>query len=156
MALKADRSAEYGSDISFFMNSVAERGGFVCLNTLGSGAAMDNGNAAVIYASDPSGKVPLGVLMNDMVDVDLTKFHLNQYQDQVQKGSKVNVRTYGWVVTNMLKSGDSPAVGNKAYITTDGRVTVTNGGAAATPQVGIFLSQKDQDGYAKVSFNLQK
>lgn len=156
MALKPDRSNEYGSDISFFMNSVAERGGFASLSTIASGGAMDNGTAVVIYSSTSSGKVPVGCLMNDMVDVDLTKYELNRYKDEVQKGGKVNLRTFGYVTTNMIKSGDTPAVGNRAYLAADGRVTVTNTGATDSPAVGIFLSQKDQDGYAKVSFNLQK
>lgn len=155
MALKPDRSNEYGSDISFFMNAVAERGGVVSLVTLGSGASMDNGYAVVGYGSTSSGKTPVGILMNDMVDVDLTQFHLNPYKDVVQKGGKVNIRTFGWVLTNMIKSGDTPAVGDKAYLAPDGRITKTNTGATDSPKFGVFLSQKDQDGYAKVSFNFQ-
>lgn len=156
MALKPDRSFDNGSDISFFMNSVAERGGFVSISTLASGGAMDNGTAVVIYASTSSGKAPIGVLMNDMVDVNLAKYHLNPYKDEVQKGGKVTIKTNGFVVTDMIKSGDTPAAGNRAYLAADGRVTVTNTGATDSPPVGIFLSQKDQDGFAKISFNLQK
>ena len=70
------------------MNEVAERGGVVSLSTAGSGASLDNGNAVVTYAADPSGKVPLGLLINDMVNIDLTRQHLNQHKDEVQKGGK--------------------------------------------------------------------
>ncbi len=155
MALKPDRR-EIDSDISFFMNSVAERGGFVSLSTTGSGGAMDNANAVVIYAGTSSGKVPVGCLANDMVDVDLSLYHLNRYKDQVQKGGKVKLITIGMVNTNMIKSGDTPAVGDKAYLAADGRVTKTNTGATDSPAIGTFLSQKDADGYAKVSFSLVK
>lgn len=156
MALKPDRSAEYGSELGFYMNSVAERGGVVSLVSVGSGAAMDNANALVIYRSTSSGASPVGVLMNDMVDVNLALYQLNPAKDEVQKGGKVNLRTWGWVVTNMLKSGDSPVAGSKAYLAPDGRFTITNTGEADSPLVGRFWSSKDQDGYAKVSFNFLK
>lgn len=156
MALLPDRSAEYGSDISFYMNSVAERGGVVSFVTVGSGAAMDQGQALVIYRSTSSGATPVGVLMNDMVDVDLTRYHLNPQKDEVLKGGKVNLRTWGWVTTNMIKSGDSPTAGSKAYLAPDGRITITNTGATDSPLIGKFDSSKDQNGYAKVSFSFIK
>ena len=42
MALKTDRST-LQTDISFFMNEAATRGGVASLSTAGSGASMDNG-----------------------------------------------------------------------------------------------------------------
>lgn len=155
MALKPDRR-EIDSDVSFFMNSVAERGGVVCISTTGSGGAMDNANAVVIYRSTSSGGVPVGVLMDDVVDVDLSLYHLNRYKDQVQKGGKVKIMTAGVVVTNMLKSGETPAAGDSAYLAADGRITKTNTGATDSPAIGKFLAHKDADGYAKISFSLLK
>lgn len=153
MALMPDRSSEYGSDISFYMNSVAERGGVVSIVTGGSGAAMDQAPAQVIYRSTSSGATPIGILMCDVVDVDLTRYHLNSQKDEVLKGSKVNLRTWGEVTTNMIKSGDSPVAGDKAYLAPDGRITKTNTGATDSPRFGMFKSSKDQNGYAKVAFN---
>lgn len=155
MALKPDRR-EIDSEISFFMNHTAERGGVVSLVTTGSGGAMDNAAAAVGYSATSSGKVPVGYLTSDMVDVDLSLYHLNRYKDQVQKGGKVKLITVGVVNTNMIKSGDTLAAGDRAYLDTDGRVTKTNTGAIASPHVGTVLSHKDQDGYAKISFNFLK
>lgn len=156
MALKPDRSHEYGSDISFFSNNPAERGGVVSIVTLGSGGAMDNALALVGYASTSSGKTPIGFLMNDVVDVDVTRYDINHQKDEVLKGGKVNLRTWGWLTTNMIKSGDTVVAGSKAYLAADGRITITNTGAADSPQVGVFLSKQDSDGYAKVSFNFLK
>ena len=101
MALKTDRST-LQTDISFFMNEAATRGGVACLSTGGSGAAMDQGEALVTYAALPSGKVPVGLLLNDMVDVDLLRQHVNQHKDEVQKGNKVTLLQKGYVVTNNL------------------------------------------------------
>ena len=92
MALKTDRY-EFQTDISYFMNEAAERGGMASLSTGGSGAAMDQGVNLATYASTGSGKVPLGILLNDMVNIDLTRQHLNQYKNEVQKGSKVTLLT---------------------------------------------------------------
>ena len=70
MALKSDRN-ELQTDISFFMNETATRGGVVSISTGGSGAAMDQG-AALVTLTAASGKAPIGILLNDVVNLDLT------------------------------------------------------------------------------------
>jgi hypothetical protein len=62
MALKPDR-IELLTDISFFMNTTAERGGVVSAVTMGSGVSMDDANAVVAYAAVASGARPVGVLL---------------------------------------------------------------------------------------------
>jgi hypothetical protein len=62
MALKADRH-ELATDISFFMDEVASRGGIACISTGGSGAALDQAGAKVSYLADASGNVPVGLLL---------------------------------------------------------------------------------------------
>jgi Arc/MetJ family transcription regulator len=52
---------------------------------------MDNGSALSRMRALPSGKVPVGLLLNDMVNIDLTRQHLNQHKDEVQKGGKVTL-----------------------------------------------------------------
>lgn len=158
MALKTDRNT-LDTDISFFMNEVATRGGIVSISTGGSGASMDNGSALVTYGALPSGKVPVGLLVNDMVNLDLTRQHINQHKDEVQKGGKVTLLTKGWVVTDMLE-GTDPNAGDPAYVAHSGLIaasdlsdddTDTDG---STRLVGRFLSDVDQNGYAKVYIDL--
>ena len=157
MALKTDRSV-LDTDISFFMNEAATRGGIASVSTGGSGAAMDQGEALVTYAAVPSGKVPVGLLLNDMVNIDLTRQHLNQHKDEVQKGGKVTLLRKGYVVTDNIQG--SPSAGDPAYVAHSGNLaasdlsnddTDTDG---STRLVGRFLSSKDQDGYAKVYIDL--
>ena len=156
MALKGDRY-EIQTDISFFMNEVAERGGVVVINGTPSGAAMDAANNIVTYAANPSGKVPMGILLNDMVNIDLTRQHLNWYKNEVQKGGKVTVLRKGYVVTNKISTSGTPVAGDYAYladsglISTSARALVLDGGAQP---IGRFLTAKDTDGYAKVEINL--
>lgn len=153
MALKPDRY-EFQTDISYFMNEVAERGGMASLSTGGSGAAMDQGVNLASYAATGSGKVPLGILLNDMVNIDLTRQHLNQYKNEVQKGSKVTILRKGYVVTNKIQ-GAAPAAGDPVYVAHSGNLSKTDlVGQGTQPVVGVWLSSPDQDGYAKVEVNL--
>ena len=158
MALKSDRST-LDVDISFFMNEAATRGGIVSISTGGSGAAMDQGEALVTYAALPSGKVPVGLLLNDMVDIDLTRQHLNQHKDEVQKGGKVSLLRKGYVVTNSLE-GTSPSAGDAAFVAHSGLLATSDlsdddsDADGSTRVVGRFLSGVDQDGYAKVYIDL--
>lgn len=154
MALKGDR-LELQHDISFFMNETATRGGVVVLSTGGSGAALDQSAALCTYASASSGKKPLGILMCDMVDIDLTRQHLNWHKNEVQKGNKVTLLTKGWVTTSNIEG--SVAAGADGYLSSSGNIKTTvdpTGGLVATPRLGRFLSSKDEDGYAKFEINL--
>lgn len=157
MALKSDRYEE-STDISFFYTAgTATRGGVVCLDILSaSGAAMDQGNSTVSYQQAATTDVPVGILLNDVVDKDLTRTHLNQYKDEIQKGGKVTVLTRGWVVTNNITG--SPAPGSLAYAdaVTAGNISTIASDATASGNlaIGRFMSRKDADGYAKVYVNL--
>lgn len=154
MALKGDR-LELQHDISYFMNEVAEKGGVVSFSTGGSGAALDQSAALVTYAANSSGKKPLGILLNDMVNLDLTRQHVNQHKNEVQKGGKVTILRKGWVLTNFVNG--SPGVGSGAYLTSSGYLQITQsaaGGEVCNPTVGTFISHVDEDGYAKVELKL--
>jgi hypothetical protein len=149
MPLKGDRY-ELDTDISFFMNETASRGVVVSVNTAGSGAAMDHALALATVKANPSGAYPLGVLLNDMVDLDLTRQHLNQHKDEVQKGGKVTILRKGWVVTNSVVG--SPTAGADAYLAGTGLASSVQ--AAGALKIGQFLSNKDADGFIKLSVNL--
>jgi hypothetical protein len=155
MALKSDR-IHVDSQIDFFMNETAERGGIVSVSTAGSGAAMDQGQALATYKAVASGVLPLGVLMCDVVDNDLTRVHENWHKEEVQKGGKVTIWNKCTVVTNRIVG--TPTAGRYAYVGPSGLLSGTryqtdDTGGATTP-VGRFLSTKDEEGFAKVSINL--
>jgi hypothetical protein len=155
MALKSDRY-ELQTDISFFYNEgAATRGGVVVHDTAGSGAAMDQGVNLVKYAAVTAASRPVGILLNDVVNKDLTRTHLNQHKDEVQKGGKVTVLRKGYVVTNSITSA-SVSAGDPAYAchVNAGNLRVDSPGSSGVLQVGRFLSSKDEDGYAKVEVNL--
>lgn len=147
MALKSDRY-ELQTDISFFYNDPATTRGCLVAHggTAGTGAAMDQGANLCVKSTSAA---PLGILLNDVVDKDLTRTHLNQYKDEVQKGGKVTILRKGYVVTNDITG--TPAAGDVAY---QCETTAGNVATSGTNVVGAFLSAEDADGYAKVEVNL--
>lgn len=150
MALKPDRY-ELQTDISFFYNAAATTRGCVVAHaatTDPTGGGMDQG---VNLCAKSTSAVPVGILLNDVVDKDLTRTHLNQYKDEVQKGGKVTVLRKGYVVTNNVDG--TPVGGSGAYVseTVAGNLTMATDEGAL---VGRFLSDADADGYAKVEINL--
>lgn len=150
MALKSDRY-EFQTDISFFYNAAATARGCLVAHaatTDPTGAGMDQG---VNLCAKSTSAVPIGILLNDVVDKDLTRTHLNQYKDEVQKGGKVTVLRKGYVVTNNVDG--TPVAGALAHASTTvaGNITdQTDEGLA----VGRFLTGPDADGYCKVEVNL--
>ena len=157
MALKADRYEE-SSDISYYYTAgTATRGGVACLDLLSaSGAAMDQGDNTVSYQTAAATDVPVGILVNDVVNKDLTRTHLNFYKDEVQKCGKVTILNRGWVVTSNVDGSPSP--GDMAYASAAvaGNIanTAANAQASGNLAIGRFMSAKDSDGYAKVYVNL--
>jgi hypothetical protein len=151
MALKADRIESF-TDISYFMNTTGDRGGVVVFSTGGVGSAMDDADAVVRYpTTGPSGTVPAGVLLNDVVNLDLTRQHINWHKDETQVGGKVSILRRGQVSTDMIVTGQTPAAGNAAYYGTDGKFTTVSTNSV---KVGTFLSSKDTEGYVKVDINI--
>ena len=110
-----------------------------------------------------SGIVPVGLLLNDMVNLDLTRQHINWHKDEVQKGGKVTLLRKGWVVTDRVYPGETPAAGGLAYVSHSGLIATSNhctvtqdaGDVQGVSRVvGRFLSKKDEDGYVKVEISL--
>ena len=154
MALKADRN-ELDVDISFFMNETGEKGQIVVLSTVGSGAAMDQSKNLVTIDKADTTNIVAGVLLNDVVDIDLTRQHINWHKDEVQKGGKVALLKKGYIVTNMIDG--TPTKGALAYLDDSDTGKFSVEGNIATGDdtiVGRFMSSLDEDGYAKVEVNL--
>ena len=149
MALRPTRN-EFLTDLSFFMNETSERGVMIVASTQGSGAAMDQSEAAVKVASNVADK-PVGLLLNDVVNLDLTRQHINYDQDEMQKGGKVLLLRAGFVVTDQISGAIT--LGDAAHFVDDGRFC-SAAASCHSAQVGRWLSKKDSDGYAKLQINI--
>ena len=151
MALRPDRN-ELQTDLSFFMNEVAERGIVLIHSTQGSGAAMDDSAAVVaIPTNSDHAKHPAGLLLNDVVNLDLTRQHINFAKDEMQLGGKCLLLRRGFVVTDQISG--SITLGEEAYFHTNGQLTSSTAYSGSTV-VGRWLSKKDADGFAKVDINI--
>lgn len=123
------------------------------LLTAGSGGGwktvMGDTMSVATYAAAPSGKKPLGILLNDQVTIPtvtgLTPSFGNK--DEMPVGGKCTLLRRGWVVTNKISG--TPVGGETAYVGPSGLITPTQAAGAAA--IGQFLGSKDENGYARVS-----
>jgi len=180
MALKPDRHV-IEDEISFFYaasilnTSTDARGGVVvATGTAGvgpSGSAMDQSDNQVKYVAAPSGYSAVGMLLVDVVNIDLTRQILNPYKSEAQVGDKVVLMRKGWAVTSSLDTTTGTITqGAAAYCGPSGNLTADPGALWATgsatwaasdaafktqyPRVGTFLSKVDEDSYAKVYIDI--
>lgn len=151
MGLKGLRIVER-DDISYFMNETATRGGVVSISTGGSGVSMDQAANVVTYAANSSGKIPVGLLQNDVVNIDLTRQLLNIHKDEVQLGGKVTLTLRGMHVTDMVVG--TPTAGAKAYLNSSGYISTVWLSDLVNPPVGRFMTTKDENNFVKVEINL--
>lgn len=145
------------TEIGYFLNEVASRGSVVVVSTSGSGVALDNPSNVATVATSPSGNRPLGILLNDFVDIDRTRIPLNWHKDQSASGDKCTILTKGWVVTDKVLG--TITAGYVAYLAESGNLRAAASLGALTntsnqPFVGRFRSSKDENGFAKVYVDL--
>jgi hypothetical protein len=159
MALKPDRTI-IDEQIAYFMFSTGEAGGvvFSASGTGGwpTGPALDSPDRRVEYTASPSGRQPIGILTQDVVNVDLSRQIVNPLRPETQIGGKVNVAVRGRVVTNQIAAGQASglAVPAPAYAGINGQLYSDAGYAASGwVQVGNFLTNKDSEGYAEVQID---
>lgn len=155
MALKGDRQVD-SVTIDYFFNGTAEAGVTVCKATAGSGIAMDAVENVAYVASSASGQVPLGVLLQEVVNIDLSRQHINWHKDQAASGDKVTILTKGWVVTDQVEQANA---GSGAELSANGKLRSSPQRKSVeqehvNPTVGRFRSNKDQFGFAKVYIDL--
>lgn len=155
MALKMDRQID-AVEVGYFVNTVTERGLFVSVFTNGSGVALDNPSNVATVNNVASGSLPLGCLLNDFVNLDLTRTPINWMKDQSQIGNKATILTKGWVVTN--KVNGTPVAGDDAVLDASGFIKPFAPGfdtnVSVAPRVGRFRTGLDESGYARVYVDL--
>jgi len=153
MAIKMDRQVD-AVDITYFLNETAEKGVILSISTAGSGIALDSPTNLATVSASPSGAKPLGMLLQDFVNIDETAQNLNAYKDQAQVGSKCTAMTKGWAVTNKVLG--TATAGQFAVLAESGNVrgTALNTNVVANPTVGRFRTTKDEAGYIRLYMDL--
>jgi len=117
----------------------------------GSGVLEHDANQVVIPATNTSGVIPAGMLATNVLDLDLSRFSVNEQRNEVNVGSPVTLIKKGEVYTNRVIG--SPILGQKAYLGSGGYLT--SGVATGVAPVGTFGGQKDSNGYIFVYLNIE-
>jgi hypothetical protein len=154
MALKGDRVV-LETDITLTCDYVTDRGVVVVYGKNGSGIALGSSAGDTTVKANPSGQKVAGLLMNDIVNVDETRYHRNFHKDEKLVNERVTLLKKGRVTTNKVVG--TPSVGDTAYLDSSGCLIPTlhaTGGIVARPKVGQFVSIKDENGYVAVDINL--
>ncbi len=155
MALKGDRQIDHVS-IRYFLDEVSEKGNVLVVSTAGSGIALDNSANLATVAGNSSGNRPLGILLNEFVNVDQTRQPVNWHKDQSQQGDKCSILTKGWVVTDRVTGAIN--AGDHAILSSSGTVAALAPGAAwneaANPKIGRFRTGLDHNGFATLYVDL--
>lgn len=142
-------------DISKINVSAATRGVMAMHYTSGSGVGRGDNAGQVHVPANPSGYKVAGLLLNDQVALDETIYHRNRQKDVMLTDERCTLGRKGTAYTNAISG--TPAVGDTAYVTTNCNFTPTlsaTGGLVATPKAGVFVTIKDENGYAGIDFNL--
>jgi hypothetical protein len=87
--------------------------------------------------------------VNDVVNIDLTRQHINWHRDEVQVGGKVTLLRQGQVSTNRVAG--TPSAGADAYVGASGLIGTSSTNAV---KIGQWMSAVDSDGFAKLSVNI--
>lgn len=163
MALKGDREYNEITDITnFWLASQAtavEKGGVASVVTQGSGAALgvnitDDPNVVDYEGTVASGTIPKGVLLQDVALAMSTTRDFPNYEkgDEIRPGDKCTLVRHGWIVTDMIGSGETPAVGGIAYLGDDGEFYTSQQNSG--PTVGRFETTMDSNGFCRVFIDL--
>ena len=90
------------------------------------------------------GGYPMGVFMEDVVEVDLHKEHIQQ--EQVKIGGKVSLITDGWITVGPI-NGRKPEPGVPVFYDEQGNITTDE----LSIQIGVCIGTADEDGFAQVA-----
>ena len=145
MALKGEREV-LATNVYFTATAAKdmERGVVLVAN----GTAGDLG----VLPEHPLTHKPIGLLLDDVEDLDFTARPQVFVRNVVPRGSEITLLTKGRVKTNKIVSGVTVAAGEKAYLATLGEVTNVVGSGLV---VGHFESAKDADGYARLWVDIE-
>jgi hypothetical protein len=123
----------------------AERGVILC-------ATITDGTCQLITGTVKAGARPIGMLMDDVENLDFTSSPQVFVRNVVPQGSEVSILTKGRVKTNMLTGAAAPSGGMKAYLAQSGLVQSAAGSGIV---VGWFEGRKDADGYVDLYVDIQ-
>ena len=153
--------AEYrqvlATDMNYVVNAAAERGGIL--------SAASGNIASYVTTVVASGTVPIGILLDDVEDLNPMKTPQYYQRTVTDLGGVVGIATKGEFITDFVDGYAKPHIdaGDRAYLTHSGLLTIaalapgivgSAGGSGLGILVGRFLSNPDSNGFTKVWIDL--
>jgi len=131
-------------DISSYDN------GYFCTETLSRGTIVAHQPRCNTVGKPYGNKTDIvGILLSDVVNIDMTRNHINWNKDEVQMGGKVSIATNGKFT---LTSPDKFDVGD--YVGYDNNGSIRNAKKSHTSIIGTALSSSDIDNFVKVHIHV--
>lgn len=143
MALKGKR-IQKETHIGKMCSNVAERGYLLI---------QDTGDFVKVGTAIASGQLVAGMLLEDVVTLDLTNQPSNQYKFEVPVSGMITLAREGEYLTDAIPTGVTIAPFEDAYYAADGKITNVADGVL-DKKVGQWLTAKDADGFALLSLEL--
>lgn len=147
MALKGDR-VQKETVVDKIGENVAERGKLLIKGTAANEVRVQN--------SLSSGENIAGLLLDDIAQLDLTDRPENLQKNEVDVGELVTLAIEGQYSTDQIPAGVTIVAFEPAYIANSGLISNVQGGLSPELdlQVGVWLTAKDSDGFAKLNLKL--
>lgn len=148
--------------IDYFMLSTGDAGRIAFQYPVASGSqalgnGLDSTNNKIEYVNAAghlvSGRKPVGMVLQPVVNIDFSRQQLNQYNNERQVNSKVLVGVIGtwstncWGASQLSTGVQLPAT---VYAGPSGTLWTDNYSGSGWPAVGKALTGKDSNGFAKV------
>jgi len=147
MALGPNRQV-FQTTIDYAVNAAAVRGGILSYSTTAGEAEYD---------VDGSGALPIGILLDDVEDLNFDRHPEYLQRNVVDIGSVVGIANEGVFDTDAVVAGNTPAQGNPAYLHPGGEVSTVqldDGLGSVSPRVGTFRSSLDANGFVRLLVDL--
>lgn len=146
MALGPNRQV-FQTTIKYAVNEVAVRGGIVSMSATPGEA---------LYLTVPTGSTvhPIGILLDDVEDLNFDRHPEYLQRNVVDVGSVVGIANKGEFETDQLVG--SPTQGQPAYLHPNGQIgpTQLTDGLFPAPRVGTFRTAPNANGFASVLIDL--
>lgn len=139
--MKMKISVQDKVNLNYFCNQVAEKG-----SVMGFKKATSQYAEACLW--NESNGNPIGIILTDVVNIDLTRSHLNFHQQSVI-GSKVQILTEGKVVWHMGKGLRLP-FGQPIYVDPKTNKLTWK---CLSKQVGHLVYPQEKDGWCLIEVN---
>lgn len=146
MALGPNRQV-FQTTIKYAVNEVAARGGILCASTTaGEATYLASATGAAVY--------PIGILLDDVEDMNFDRHPEYLQREVVDVGSVVGIANKGEFETDQVVG--TPTQGQPAYLHPNGQVGAAQltDGIYTAPRVGTFRSGPNANGFVSLLVDL--